>query len=160
MAVGKNRRIFRGFIPLNNSNKNKQRNWERRTLITNVIIDILISSLQNRTYLLSTDTYKMTDNVHKQANYRPNHIGIAITTNFQEHPTTVFRKISVRRRKYCLEFSITSGRLKTSRWPFHSRKIFEAYLINVFKFNFSQLTAQVWLFFVWKKKLKIFGFKN
>ena len=32
--------------------------------------------------------------------------------------------------KICLEFSITWGRLKICRWPFHSRTIFEAYLIN------------------------------
>ena len=33
---------------------------------------------------------------------------------FQGHPTTVFYKISVRRNKYCLEFSTTWGRLKIS----------------------------------------------
>ena len=43
------------------------------------------------------------------------------------HPTTVFCKISFRRSKYCLEFSITWGRLKIYRWPFHSCTIFEAY---------------------------------
>ena len=31
---------------------------------------------------------------------------------FQGHPTTVFFKISVQRSEYCLEFSITWGRLK------------------------------------------------
>ena len=43
----------------------------------------------------------------------------------QGHPTTTFCKISVRRSKYCLEFSITWGRLRISRWPFHSWTIFE-----------------------------------
>ena len=38
--------------------------------------------------------------------------------SFQEHPTTVFSKISVRTSKYCLEFPINWGRLKGSRWPF------------------------------------------
>ena len=45
----------------------------------------------------------------------------------QEHPTTVFCKISVWRSKFCLEFSFTW--LKIFRWPFHSCKIFEAHLI-------------------------------
>ena len=35
--------------------------------------------------------------------------------SLQGHPATVFCKISVRRRKYCLEFSFASGRLKISR---------------------------------------------
>ena len=55
--------------------------------------------------------------------------------SFQEHPTTVFTKISVRRSKYCLEFSINWGRLKVSRWPFHSCTIFEAYLIIFLRFS-------------------------
>ena len=55
--------------------------------------------------------------------------------SFQEHPTTVFSKISVRRSKYCLEFSINWGRLKVSRWPFHSCTIFEAYLIIFLRFS-------------------------
>ena len=37
---------------------------------------------------------------------------------YRGHPTTVFCKISVRRAKYCLEFSITWGRIKISIWPF------------------------------------------
>ena len=53
----------------------------------------------------------------------------------QGHPTTVFCKISLRRSKYCLEFSITWGRLKISRWPFHSCTIFEAHLINPPRFS-------------------------
>ena len=36
------------------------------------------------------------------------------------YPTTVFCKTSVRRTKYCPEFSITWGWLKISRGPFHS----------------------------------------
>ena len=58
----------------------------------------------------------------------------------QGHPTTVFCKIrhqermiiilswphiSVRRSKFCLEFFLAWGRLKISRWTFHSRTIFE-----------------------------------
>ena len=52
----------------------------------------------------------------------------------QGHPTTVFCKIFVRRRIFCLEFSITWGRLKISGWPFHSWTIFESYLINFVRF--------------------------
>ena len=55
---------------------------------------------------------------------------VTITAFKQGHPTTVFRKISVQRSKYWLKLSITRGRLKTSRWPFHSFTVFEAYLIN------------------------------
>ena len=44
----------------------------------------------------------------------------------KEHTTTVFCKISVRRSKNSLEFSIAWGMLNISRWPFHSRTIFEA----------------------------------
>ena len=53
----------------------------------------------------------------------------------QGHPTTVFCEISVWRSKYCLEFSITWGRLKISGWMFHSCTIFEAYLINSLWFS-------------------------
>ena len=35
---------------------------------------------------------------------------------------------------FAIEFSITWGRLKISRWPFHSSAIFEAYLINSLRF--------------------------
>ena len=42
-------------------------------------------------------------------------------------PTTVLCKISVRRNKYCLEFSITWGWLRVSSWLFHSTAIFETY---------------------------------
>ena len=71
--------------------------------------------------------------------------------NIQGHPTTVFCKISVRRSKFWLEFSISWGRLKISRWLFHS--------CDFRTFNFSHFTAQVRLFFA-KSKPKFFGFKN
>ena len=48
----------------------------------------------------------------------------------QGHPKTVFSEISVWRGKNCLEFSIAWGRLKISRWLFHSCTIFKAYLIK------------------------------
>ena len=48
----------------------------------------------------------------------------------QGHPKTVFSEISVRRGKNCLEFSIAWGRLKISRWLFHSCTIFKVYLIK------------------------------
>ena len=54
---------------------------------------------------------------------------------YQGHPTTVFCKISVRRSKYRLKFSFTLGRLKISRWLFHSCTVFEAYLINPLRFS-------------------------
>ena len=53
----------------------------------------------------------------------------------QRHPTTASCNIYVRRSKYCLKFSITWGRLKISRWPFHSWTIFKAYLINSLRFS-------------------------
>ena len=56
-------------------------------------------------------------------------------SRLQGHPTTVFCKISVRRSKNCLEFSIAWGRLKISRWPFHSCTIFVIYLINSLRFS-------------------------
>ena len=54
---------------------------------------------------------------------------------YQGHPMTVFCKTSARRSNYCLEFSITWGRLKMCRW-------------------------QVRLFRVEKMKPKLSGFKN
>ena len=61
-----------------------------------------------------------------------------VTVIHQEHPTTVFCKISVRRSKNSLKFSIAWERLKIARWPFpfmsHSCTIFEAYLINSLRF--------------------------
>ena len=50
---------------------------------------------------------------------------------FACYPPTVFCKISVRRSKYFLKYSITWERLKISRWLFHSCPIFEAYLIKI-----------------------------
>ena len=47
----------------------------------------------------------------------------------------LFSILSVWRSKYCLEFSITWGTLKISRWSFHSCAIFEAYLINSLRFS-------------------------
>ena len=76
---------------------------------------------------------------------------------YQEHRTTVFCKISVRRSKNYLEFSDTRGRLTVSRSPFHSCTIFEAYLINshdFLKYNFPHCNSQVKLFFVKKGNLK------
>ena len=59
-----------------------------------------------------------------------------IEERYQRQPTTVFCKISVRRSKYCLELSITWGRLKICTWwQFHSCTIFEAYLINSLRFS-------------------------
>ena len=49
---------------------------------------------------------------------------LVFTKNRKGHPTTVFCKTSVQRNKYCLESSISWGRLKISRWPFHSLTIF------------------------------------
>ena len=48
---------------------------------------------------------------------------------------TVFSEISVRRSKYCLEFSITWRRLKISRWQFHSCTILKAFLTNSSRFS-------------------------
>ena len=53
----------------------------------------------------------------------------------QGHPTTVFCKISVRRSKYWVKYSISWGWLKISRWPFQSCTIFEAYIINFLRFS-------------------------
>ena len=59
----------------------------------------------------------------------------------QGHLTTVFCKISVRRSKNCLEFSITRGRLTISRWPFHSCTIFEFYLSLIFRIPIPRFTT-------------------
>ena len=86
-----------------------------------------------------------------------NHRLLGKILKLYQYRTTVFREISVRRSKNCLEFSIARGRLKISRWPFHSHTIFEAYLINSYdflKFNFSRFTPQIRLFFVEKGNLK------
>ena len=50
-------------------------------------------------------------------------------------------KISVRRSKNCLEFSMAWGSLKIPRWPFHSCTIFEAYLINPLTIFWSLIFA-------------------
>ena len=54
----------------------------------------------------------------------------------QGHPTTVFCKISVRRSKFWLEFSITRGWLKISRRPLQSCTIFVFQLTNFLIFTF------------------------
>ena len=81
----------------------------------------------------------------------------------QGHPTTVCCKISVRRNKYCLEFSIAWERFKNSRWLFHSCAIFEAYVI------ISQRFSEFWFLtfhcpgkaiFRVKRKPDIFECKN
>ena len=77
----------------------------------------------------------------------------------KEHPTTMFCKISVRRSKNSLEFSIAWGTLSISRWPFHSRTIHEA-LYDFLKFNFFAFQSPAWAIFDRKRKPKIFGFEN
>ena len=73
----------------------------------------------------------------------------------QGHPTTFFCKITVRRSKYYLEYSSTWGWLKSSRWPFHLSRIFEANLITEILFEFSSLIFHISLprlaYFSWKK---------
>ena len=52
---------------------------------------------------------------------------------------------------------------KQTRWSFHSCTIFETYLINSLQFSevkFSHVTSQVRLFFLEKRKPKIFGLKK
>ena len=56
------------------------------------------------------------------------------------HPTTVFCKLSFRRRKYHPGFSNTWGGLKIARWLFNSCTILKAYLINFLQFS------EVWFF--------------
>ena len=77
----------------------------------------------------------------------------------QGRPKAVFCKITLRRSKECLQFSIPQeGRLRISRWPFHSYKIFVAHLINplqfFLKFNFVHFTPRIKLFFTEKGNLK------
>ena len=57
---------------------------------------------------------------------------LSAIVSIRGHSKTVFAavRIYVRRSKYYLEFSITWGRLKISRWLFDSWTIFEAYLIK------------------------------
>ena len=91
--------------------------------------------------------------------------GTRMTFIRQGHPMTVFCKISVRRSKYCLEFSVTWGRLKVCRWPLRSWisiypfMVFEACLIwfpmifssLIFSFHFPS-----WEIFRRKKEAKHF----
>ena len=81
----------------------------------------------------------------------------------QRHPTTVFCKISVRRSKYCLQFSIAWIRLITSRCAFHSDTIFETCLKNSLRFcevKFFIFYSLCKANFRVKRKPKMFGFKN
>ena len=65
------------------------------------------------------------------------------------------RLLSVRRSKYCLEFSIAWERLKISvTVPFMYKNSW-----NFLKFNFSDFTLPIRLFFAKKRKPKIFGFE-
>ena len=84
-------------------------------------------------------------------------------SDFQVHPATVFCKISIRKSKHGLEFSVGLGRLKISRCPFHSCTIFEACLINLLRFSelyFFTFHSPCWAIFQRKTKPKIFGLKN
>ena len=78
------------------------------------------------------------------------------TFHSQGQPKSVFCKLSVWRGKYCLEFSVTRGQLKISRWPLHSCTIFLR--LSIFKKKcfesqfFSNFTPQIRLFFVEKRK--------
>ena len=71
----------------------------------------------------------------KKKNDRKNKKELNILYKYQGHPTTVFCKISVRRSKYCLEFSIAQTWLKISGLTLHSGTIFEAYLRNSLRFS-------------------------
>ena len=93
---------------------------------------------------------------------RSSHLHI-FTSSRRGHPTTVFCKISVRSSKYCLEFSITWGRLKISWRPLHSCTIFEAQLINSLRFSeveFFTFHSPGYPIFRRKEERKIVGFKN
>ena len=71
------------------------------------------------------------------------------------HSTTVFCKISVRRRKHCVEFSITWGRLNISSYFWMSVQFmynFEARLINSLRFPGGYFSH--WLFLYKKGNLK------
>ena len=61
------------------------------------------------------------------------------------------------RSKYCLKFSVTWGRLKISRWTFHSWTIFEACPINCLRFSFAKFFtfySPGWAIFRRKKTLQ------
>ena len=53
----------------------------------------------------------------------------------QIHKVFSLKYLAVRRSKHCLEFSFAWGRLKISKWMFHSCTIFEAFLINSLRFS-------------------------
>ena len=117
--------------------------------ISNKISVQSIASFRNLDYykLFSWFTYNITSSV------------VIINSLF----TTVFCEISARRNKYCLERSSTWGGLKISRWPLHSRTIFEAYLINFHEFSavyFHFSLPKLGYFSQSERKAKIFGFKN
>ena len=53
----------------------------------------------------------------------------------QGHPTALFCKISVRRSKNSLEFSMPWRGEIISRWPFHSSTVSKAYLTSALRFS-------------------------
>ena len=71
-------------------------------------------------------------------------------------PNDCFLQISVRKSKYCLEFSITWGRIKISRdhVPFMSNfgTLSNKFPYDFLKFDFSHFTPQDRHFFSWKKE--------
>ena len=82
----------------------------------------------------------------------------------QGHPTTVSCKISLRRSTNCLQFSIPWGKLRISRWPFHSCMYNFRILSNKFptilwSLIFGILPPRL-SYFRRKRKPKIFGLKN
>ena len=76
------------------------------------------------------------ERLHWRLNY-PSNPTVKANLNWLLHQTCQIEicKISVRRSKHCLEFSIAWGPLQISRWPFHSCAIFESYLINSLRFS-------------------------
>ena len=91
--------------------------------------------------------------------FRINYIKLTIYNRF------VFSEISVRRSKYCPEFSIIWERLKISRWLFHSWTIFDAHLINSLRFSKVNLHSPLsrlgyFSYSVEKRKTEIFWFQN
>ena len=122
-----------GLVTFNYLGPNLRRRWYQsqkslnnrcdRSVVENFdwLVQVLCRYWQ-RNHLLSLNL----NNVFSKNNFNKDFV--------QGHPTTVFCEISVRRSKNCLEFSIAWGKLKISRWPFHSRTILEAYLINSYDF--------------------------
>ena len=81
----------------------------------------------------------------------------------QGHPMTVFYEISVRRSKYRLEYYITWGLIKISRWSFHSSFHFRSLsskLRTIFLTLIFALYFPSYAIFRRKEEPKIFGFKN